>query len=411
MMTSSRPLRIALIAGEASGDQLGADLIQALRQQQPGSEFAGVGGERMQAAGMALWSDYTPLAVMGLFEVLRHLPRLLRFRRQLVDRLKAWQPDILIGIDAPDFNLGVEKRLKQAGIATVHYVSPSVWAWREKRAQTIGDSADRVLCLFPMEPPVYARHGVDARFVGHPMADRFADRPDRLAARSQLDLPDRDTVLAVLPGSRLGEIRRLLPVFADVAAQLLPQRPDLHVVIPAANSAGRLAIENILAAHPTRPVIAAAVAQGRLRIVDGQADRVLSAAHAVLLASGTAALEAALAKCPMVVAYRVAPLTYTLVRMLGLVRIQRYSLPNVLHGETLVPEFIQHDCRAENIVPALVELLDSASARDTQRQGFRDIHQSLRVPGGAATAAATAILDLLATRAHPGSVLADHPGR
>ncbi len=411
-MTGARhPLRIALIAGETSGDQLGGDLIQALRRQHPDCEFAGVGGERMQAAGMDLWFDYTPLAVMGVFEVLRHLPRLLRFRRDLVERLEAWQPDILIGIDAPDFNLGVEKRLKRAGVTTVHYVSPSVWAWREKRAQTIGESADRVLCLFPMEPPVYARHGVDARFVGHPMADRFADRPDRGLARAQLELSNRDTVLAVLPGSRLGEIRRLLPTFADVAAQLLLQRPDLRIVIPAANRTGRLAIEQILARHPATATFAAAATQGRLRIVDGQADRVLSAADAVLLASGTAALEAALAKCPMVVAYRVAPLTYTLVRLLGLVRIQRYSLPNVLHGDALVPEFIQHDCRADNIIPALRELLDSGSARDAQLRGFHEIHESLRVPGGAARSAANAILDLPALRPPASAAIAGPKGR
>ncbi len=411
MTTGSGPLRIALIAGETSGDQLGGEFIQALRRQYPDSEFAGVGGRRMQAAGMELWSDYAPLAVMGLFEVLRHLPRLLRFRRRLVERLKSWQPDILIGIDAPDFNLGVEKRLKRAGVATVHYVSPSVWAWREKRAQTIGESADRVLCLFPMEPPVYTRHGVDARFVGHPMADRFAGRPDRVAARSQLGLPDRDTILALLPGSRLGEIRRLMPTFADVAARLLPQRPDLQVVIPAANHAARLAIEEILAQHPADPIIGDAVRQGRLRVVDGQADRVLGAADAVLLASGTAALEAALARCPMVVAYRVAPLTYTLVRMLGLVRIQRYSLPNVLHGDALVPEFIQHACRADVIVPALIELLDSIPARDRQLDGFARIHRSLRVSGGAAAAAAAAVLDLRGLHARPATVATDPASR
>lgn len=394
MESSNRPLRIALIAGETSGDQLGGDLIKALRKQQPHCEFAGVGGPRMQAAGMTLWSDYSPLAVMGLFEVLRHLRRLLRFRRQLVDRLRDWQPDILVGIDAPDFNLGVEKRLKKTGVVTVHYVSPSVWAWREKRAQTIGNSADRVLCLFPMEPPVYARHDVDARFVGHPMADRFPDTPDRRAAREHLMLPTDGTTLALLPGSRLGEIRRLLPTFAEVASELL-QRPGLHVVIPAANAAARRAIEALLAERSQDAVLATAIQQGRLRVVDGQADRVLEAADAVLLASGTAALEAALAKCPMVVAYRVAPSTYTLVRALGLLRIQRYSLPNVLHGGALVPEFIQHDCTAAAIVPALTELLDSKQAREAQLAGFSRIHQALRIPGGAAEAAATAVLELL----------------
>src|SRR5690606_29339855 len=213
---TTRPApRIALIAGEASGDQLGASLIPAIKARWPDAQIAGVGGAQMREAGMQQWSDYAPLAVMGVIEVLRHLPRLLRFRRQLVRRLLDWQPDVLIGIDAPDFNLGVEKRLKRQGIATVHYVSPSVWAWRRKRAQRIGDSADRVLCLFPMEPPIYADYGVDARFVGHPLADRFPDRPDRAAARAQFGIDAQETVLAVLPGSRMGEIQRLAGVFLD----------------------------------------------------------------------------------------------------------------------------------------------------------------------------------------------------
>ena len=198
---SSRPLRIALVAGEASGDLLGAGLVNELRQRFPAAEFAGVAGPQLRAAGLQAWHDCSELAVMGLAEVLRHLPRLLRLRRSLRQRLLAWRPDVFIGVDAPDFNLGLERQLKQAGIRTVHYVSPSVWAWREGRAAKIGRSADRVLCLFPMEPPIYQRHGVDARFVGHPLADTFAMEPDRSAARALFALDDGTPVLAVLPSN------------------------------------------------------------------------------------------------------------------------------------------------------------------------------------------------------------------
>lgn len=204
--TLTRPLRIALLAGEASGDLLGAGLIEHLRRRFADAEFAGVGGDKMRAAGCHTWYDASELSVMGLVEVLRHLPRLLQIRRGVRAHALEWQPDVFIGIDAPDFNLPIERWLKQRGIATVHYVSPSVWAWKQKRAQKISASADQVLCLFPMEPPIYHRHGVDARFVGHPMADAIAEQVDREAARTQLGLSTDDPVLAVLPGSRLGEI-------------------------------------------------------------------------------------------------------------------------------------------------------------------------------------------------------------
>lgn len=392
--TSTRPLRIALIAGEASGDQLGADLINSLRQRHPDAQIVGVGGTQMQAAGMELWSDYRPLAVMGLAEVLRHLPRLLRFRRQIVRRLIDWQPDVFIGIDAPDFNLGVERRLRQTGVTTVHYVSPSVWAWREGRAARIGDCADRVLCLFPMEPAIYSRHGVDARFVGHPIANRFPDRPDQDAARHHLGLPLEATLLAILPGSRLGELGRLLPVFLPVAERLLEQRPDLQVLIPAANAdcAARLQTEPLIQATTERG------ASRRIHVLDGQAHAALFAADAVLLASGTAALEAALAKRPMVVAYRIAALTYFLVTTLGLLKIERYSLPNILHGGDLVPEFMQHECTPERLLPAIETLLDDPQAGSRQLAGFDAIQRSLQVAGGAGPAAAAAVLDLIESK-------------
>ena len=381
-----RPLRIALVAGEASGDLLGASLVQSLKQRFPDAEFAGVGGPKLREAGLEAWHDCSELAVMGLAEVLRHLPRLLRLRRSLRARLLAWRPDVFIGIDAPDFNLGLERRLKQAGIRTVHYVSPSVWAWREGRAAKIGRSADRVLCLFPMEPPIYARHGVDARFVGHPLADAFAMEPDRHGARARFALDDATPVLAVLPGSRLGEIQRLLPVFLDAARRVQTQRPALQVLVPAANAACREAIEACLAG----------TGHANVRVVDGQAHDVMVASDVVLLASGTAALEALLSKRPMVVGYRISALTYRLVMLLGLMKVNRYSLPNVLANEPIVPELMQGDCTADKLSAAVMRWFDDPEACAALLPRYRHIHAKLhpQASGGAADAVA----DLLAGR-------------
>src|SRR5690606_36787891 len=262
--------RFALCAGEASGDLLGASLVDALRVRFPDAEFAGIGGDAMRAAGFEAWHDAQELAVMGFAEVLSHLPRLLRLRAAFRKRVLAWRPDAFIGIDAPDFNLGVEKWLKRRGVRTVHYVSPSVWAWRQKRAEKIGLSADRVLCLFPMEPPIYARHGVDARFVGHPLADAMPLEPDRNAARAQLDLPADAPVLAVLPGSRLGEISRLGAPFLEAAAKVAGEVPGLQVVIPAANAACRQALEALLSQSQ--------VPNPQSRLIDGQARTAMVAA-------------------------------------------------------------------------------------------------------------------------------------
>ena len=367
-MAAARPPRFALVAGEASGDLLAAGLVRELAARFPGARFAGIGGPQLRAAGMDTWHDCSELAVMGLAEVLRHLPRLLRLRASLRRRLLDWKPDVFIGVDAPDFNLGLERRLKQAGIPTVHYVSPSVWAWREGRAAKIGRSADRVLCLFPMEPPIYARHGVDARFVGHPLADAFPAVPDRAAARARLGLPQDAPVLAVLPGSRLGEIRRLWPVFIEASRRVAGQVPGLRVAVPAANAACREAIDAGLAASP----LAGA------GVYDGQAHDVLVAADVVLLASGTAALEAMLAKRPMVVGYRISALTYRLVMGLGLMRVNRYSLPNVLANEPIVPELMQHDCTPENLARELLAWLRDPARAAAVLPRFEAIHRELR---------------------------------
>lgn len=381
---SIAPPRFVLVAGEASGDLLGADLIAGLRRRYPGARFAGIGGPRMVAAGLDAWHAAETLAVMGLFEVLRHLPELLAVRRDTLRRTLDLRPDVFIGIDAPDFNLGLERRLKQAGIRTVHYVSPSIWAWREKRAERIGRSADRVLCLFPMEPAIYARHGVEARFVGHPLAAAFPLVPDQAAARRDLGLAPDVPVLALLPGSRLGEIRRLGADFLAAADLLARQLPRLQVVAPMANAACRALFETIAAARP--PGGAA------LTVVDGQAHAAMIAGNAVLLASGTAALEALLAKRPMTVAYRLSPWTYRLVKGLGLLKVDRYSLPNHLAGRDLVPELMQEDCTPEALAASLLPWLKQPGLPAGLLDEYRRIHRSLAGEPGQDAAAAIAEL-------------------
>lgn len=371
--------RIALVAGEASGDLLGAGLVDALRQRFPHAEFAGVAGPKMRAAGVDGWFDSSELAVMGLTEVLLHLPRLLRLRSKLRRRVLAWKPDVFIGIDAPDFNLGLERRLKQAGIRTVHYVSPSIWAWRPQRAARIRESADRILCLFPMEPPIYAEHGVDARFVGHPLADRFPLHPDHQAACRGLGLdPDRP-VLAVLPGSRGSEIERLGPLFVEAVRQLLVAMPRLQVIAPMADQRCRRRFEALGGSRT-------------MRLVDGRAAECMIASRVVLLASGTAALEAMLAKRPMVVAYRLSSWSYRIVRWFGLLKSRQVSLPNALAGKALVPELLQDDCTAENIAAAVRHWFDQPAAIAAVAEPFGELHLQLRRDASAQAAAAVAEL-------------------
>ena len=386
-MTDGGAKRFVLAAGEASGDLLGAGLIHALRERFPDALFAGIGGAQMIAAGLDAWHPAEKLSVMGYAEVLRHLPELLSIRRDLVRRTRAFAPDAFIGIDAPDFNLGVEARLKRVGIRTVHYVSPSVWAWRQKRAAKIGRSADRVLCLFPMEPPIYANHGVDARFVGHPLADAMPLAPDRAAARAALGLPADARVLALLPGSRLGEIARLASDFIGAAQRLVARMPDLHIVAPMANAACRDAFEH---------VVDATWRDGRamLSIIDNRAREAMIAANAILLASGTATLEAMLAKRPMVVAYRIAPLTYRIVKGLGMLKVERYALPNVLAGHDLAPEFMQDACTPDALADALEPLLRAHGEDASLQDEYRRLHLALR--RNASESAADAIAQLVA---------------
>jgi len=387
-VAGSRP-SFGLVAGEASGDNLGGPLIEALSTREPGSRFFGIAGPRMTAAGCEAWYPSEALAVMGLAEIVRHLPRLLRLRRDLLQRLAEASPDVFVGIDSPEFNLRVAADLKRRGIPTVQYVSPQVWAWRQGRVRTIGRAVDLVLCVLPFETDFYAAHDVRAVFVGHPLADRIPWRSDPAAARAALGLPAGGALLAVLPGSRRGEVSRLGPQFAATLAWLHARRPDLGFVAPMAGAAVRQAFEQALREHaPGVPV----------HLVDGRAQEAIAASDAVLLASGTATLETALVKRPMVVAYRVAPLTGWLLRDLKLVKTEFFSQPNLLARRALVPEFFQEQVRPDVLGPAVLAQLERPD-RDALTQAFEAIHLSLR--RDASQRAAEAVLELRAAR-RPG---------
>lgn len=346
-------MKIGLVAGESSGDLLAAGLISAIREQVPDAVFEGVAGPAMVAAGCEQWEPAESLAVMGLVEPLAHIPRLLRLRRSLARRWRESPPDVFVGIDAPDFNLGLEKMLRKSGVRTAHYVSPSIWAWRPGRARKVAQAADVVLCILPFEAPLYAEHAVDAVFVGHPKADAAPALVDMAAARRTLDIGDGELV-AILPGSRQGEVAHLGDILANTAQRLIAARPDIRFVTPVATPALRELIELRLNE--------AGVAEHFL-LLDGDAQTAMMAADLVLLASGTAALEAALLCKPMVAVYRMAKLTAALVKGLRLVKLTHYTLPNLMTSEPLVPEFIQDDARPEAIAAAVVALMDDPDRR------------------------------------------------
>jgi lipid-A-disaccharide synthase len=381
-------LRVAMVAGESSGDALGAALIEALHARVPDLTVIGVAGPKMRAAGCEAIADAHELDVMGLAEVLPHLPRLLRLRARLVREIAARAPDVFVGIDYQQFNLGLARRLKRHGLTTVQYVSPQVWAWRRGRVRTIGRAFDLVLCLLPFEPAFYREHAVAAQFVGHPLADQIPMQPDRAAARSALGIEAAATVLALLPGSRVGEVERLAPAFLRTAALLAARHPGLALIAPMATPAARQAFERALSRLPRTPA---------LRLLDAQARTALMAADVALVASGTATLEALLCRCPMVVAYRFASVTAMLVRALRLVRVPYFSLPNWLAGEMLVPEFLQEDVLPERMAEALAGLLDNAPRRQYLLGRFEAIHASLRQQGAAL--AAEAVIQCVRQRA------------
>jgi len=372
----TRPLRVALVAGEASGDILGSGLMQAIKHRHPNAEFIGVGGARMEAEGLKSYFPMERLAVMGLVEVLGRLFELLGRRRQLARDLIAAKPDVFIGIDAPDFNLGLELKLRRAGIKTVHYVSPSVWAWRQKRVLKIREACDLMLTLFPFEAQFYDEHQVPVRFVGHPLADAIPQQADRAAAREALDLPQDEPVVALMPGSRGGEVARLGELFLDAAIRLRALRPGIHFLLPCATPERREQLEQMLAGRDLP-----------LTLLNGRSHEALAACDAVLIASGTATLEALLYKRPMVVAYRVAPLTYRILKRL--VRSPYISLPNLLAQRLLVPELIQDAATPEALAQAVAPLIDGGQV---QTEGFDLIHRALR--RDASVSAADAVLKL-----------------
>jgi lipid-A-disaccharide synthase len=395
---SGRRIRVALVAGEASGDLLGAHLLAALKERLPRLEAFGIGGPRMQSTGMQSWYPMEWFAVRGYVEVIRSLPKLLRVRRELRRRLLADPPDLFIGIDAPDFNLDLEIALRAGGIATVHYVSPSIWGWRGERIHKIKRAACKILALFPFEPAIYERAGVPVAYVGHPLADRFPEYPDRNAAREQMHISPKQTVVAVLPGSRQSEVREMGELFVATARLVAEQIPNVHFLVP-------------LLSRETRNIFEQAIYDQQaetlpITILFGHAHMAMTAADAVLVASGTATLEAALLKRPMVISYKMPRLSAWIIRRKA--HVPYAGLPNILAGEFVVPELLQEDATAENLAQALCNQLQDKEVRRRLENRFLEIHRSLRQD--TAMLAVEAILPLLNTLRTPMPVAAQPAG-
>ena len=373
-----------MVAGEASGDTLGADLIHALRRLSPDAEFFGVAGPKMQAAGCEVWEPAESLAVMGLFEIVRDLPRLLRLRARIRASFLAAKPDVFVGIDAPEFNLRLARDLRSAGIKTVQYVSPQVWAWRQSRARSIHESVDLVLCVLPFEKRFYDEHGMRAEFVGHPLADAIPMTVDRSSARRVLNMDANARVVALLPGSRRGEVARLAGDFAATARWLAAQRPRLKFIAPMASAATREIFAEALARH----------APGLdVQLIDRQSQTALIAADVVLVASGTASLEAALCKRPMVVVYRFGAMTAWILRRLNLVKVKFFAQPNLLADRRVVGEYFQEEIVPESVGAELLMWLEDGDRRSALEREFSRIHAGLRRDAG--TLAAQAVVALL----------------
>jgi lipid-A-disaccharide synthase len=378
---SERPLVIALVAGETSGDILGAGLIRALKAKHPDTRFVGVAGPRMQAEGCEAWYEMEELAVMGIVEVLGRLPRLIKIGGDLTRRFTALKPDVFVGIDAPDFNITLEGRLKRQGIRTIHYVSPSVWAWRQKRVFKIGRNTNMVLAFLPFEKAFYDRFNVPCRFIGHTMADAMPLQPDKLAARRTLGIAEDAHCLALLPGSRGAEVEMLSADFLRTAQILRQTWPDLEIVVPLVNAKRREQFEQIKA--QVAPELT-------MHLLDGHGREAMVASDAALLASGTAALECMLAKCPMVVGYRMKPVTFWLAERL--VKTDYVSLPNLLAGRELVKELLQDECQPEKLAAALKPLLMPGETRKALLDTFTELHKQIR--WNADEQAAQAVLEL-----------------
>ena len=377
---TDKQLTIALVAGETSGDILGAGLIRTLKKHHPNIKFVGIAGPRMQAEGCQAWYEMEELSVMGIVEVLGRLRRILAIRRDITKRLIDLKPDVFIGIDAPDFNLSLEGKLKQASIKTIHYVSPSVWAWKQKRVFKIRRNTNLILAFLPFEKAFYDKFDVPCRFIGHKMADDIPLEPDQTAMRQQLGIPVDCQCLALLPGSRHAEVTLLSEPFLKAAQLLRDKFPDLHIVVPLVNGKRRAEFEQIKA--EIAPKL-------NLQLLDGHAREAMIASNAAILASGTVALECMLAKCPMVVGYKMKAFTFWLAKKL--IKTPYVSLPNILAGKEIVPELLQHDCTPENIANHIVPLLKSDNSE--LKATFLALHKQIRC--NADEQAAQAVLDVL----------------
>ena len=377
---TDKQLTIALVAGETSGDILGAGLIRTLKKHHPNIKFVGIAGPLMQAEGCQAWYEMDELSVMGIVEVLGRLRRILAIRRDITKRLTDLKPDVFIGIDAPDFNLSLEGKLKQAGIKTIHYVSPSVWAWKQKRVFKIKRNTNLILAFLPFEKAFYDKFDVPCRFIGHKMADDIPLEPDQTAMRQQLGIPVDCQCLALLPGSRHAEVTLLSEPFLKAAQLLRDKFPDLHIVVPLVNSKRRAEFEQIKA--EIAPEL-------KLQLLDGHAREAMIASNAAILASGTVALECMLAKCPMVVGYKMKAFTFWLAKKL--IKTPYVSLPNILAGKEIVPELLQHDCTPENIANHVLPFLESDNTE--LKATFLALHKQIRC--NADEQAAQAVLDVL----------------
>lgn len=372
-------IKIALIAGEDSGDLLGADLIQNLKKLRPDIEFIGVGGDKMQAQGMQLICNNDEFAIMGIWEVLKKLPKLMKLRKKITQDIIKQKPDLFIGIDAPDLNFPIEKKLKKHGVQIIHYVSPSIWAWRPKRAVWISQLTDLVLTLFPFEPDYYKKVGGQATFVGHPMAQNIEIDVNKTQAKHVIGIDTNKPVLAVLPGSRTNELNNHTDIFMQTAKQLQQAHPELQIISANTN---RKKIK----------FIQESANRAGLKInIFNDATKVLKAADVTLLASGTVALEAMLCKTPMVVGYKISAMTYAMVKTFNMMLLPYFSLPNVLYGGFLVPEVLQKDMTVKNLLNELLPLLDS-KRQSEQRLEYTRLHQDLLSPDNNA---AKAVFDFL----------------
>jgi lipid-A-disaccharide synthase len=374
---------IAMVAGEASGDQLGAHLIEALKARRPQLRFSGIGGPRMAAQGFDVSVPMDRLAVRGYVEALRHYREIMRIRRRLGDALLEQRPGLFIGVDASDFNLDLEHRMKQAGIPAVHYVSPSVWAWRRWRVRRVARSATHLLAMFPFEPALYAKSGLPVTYVGHPLADIIPLKVDKAEAKAQLRLPSRKLVVALLPGSRRSELQHMAETFILAAHRFRQEVPEVHFVCPLATRETRDLFEATLHAHQRTDL--------PLTLLFGHSHEALAAADLALVASGTATLEAALHKTPMVITYRQSPLSWALQRQM--LYLPYVGMPNILAGERLVPELIQGRATPAALSAALLDLLRDSALRERQVQRFREMHALLRQDN--AQKAADAVLEVL----------------